>query len=276
MVGGLGDDTYFVDSPNDIVTENFGEGIDTVRAFTHYRLPENVENLTLGGTESLQGYGNAFDNIITGNVGDNLLDGGIGVDTMRGGNGNDVYFVDNFGDVVIENTGEGIDTIYLTIGFAYQLPTNVENAIALSVAPPNSTVVLNGNDLPNALFGTSGADYLDGKGGGDWLVGGKGDDTYFVDSPGDMVTENPGEGLDTVFSSTHYRLPATVENLYFYGGTVGAGTGQSLQGYGNDLDNEIRGSFGNDLLDGGTGNDILRGGLGNDIYLVRSLGAQII
>jgi len=180
MVGGLGDDTYFVDSQNDIVTENFGEGIDTVRAFTHYRLSDNVENLTLGGAESLQGYGNALDNNITGNVGDNLIDGGIGADTMRGGNGNDAYFVDNFGDVIVENAGEGIDTVYVTTEFGYQLPANVENAVVFSIVPSS----LYGNDLPNVLVGTSNGDQLDGRGGADWLVGGKGDDRYFVDSPG--------------------------------------------------------------------------------------------
>jgi len=36
---------------------------------------------------------------------------------------------------------------------------------------------------------------------------------YFVDDPGDFVLENPGEGIDTVLSSAHFRLPENVENL---------------------------------------------------------------
>ena len=31
MVGGLGNDTYVVDNTGDVVTENAGEGIDTVQ-----------------------------------------------------------------------------------------------------------------------------------------------------------------------------------------------------------------------------------------------------
>ena len=47
---------------------------------------------------------------------------------MYGGAGNDVYFVDNTGDVVIENANEGNDTVFASID--YGLGANVENLIA--------------------------------------------------------------------------------------------------------------------------------------------------
>ena len=51
-------------------------------------------------------------NAIIGNGGNNILDGGAGADAMIGGAGNDAYFVDNISDQMIENAGEGNDTVY--------------------------------------------------------------------------------------------------------------------------------------------------------------------
>jgi Ca2+-binding RTX toxin-like protein len=42
------------------------------------------------------------------------------------------------------------------------------------------------------------------------LIGGKGNDTYIVDT-GDVVIENPAEGTDTVQSSVTYTLGANLE-----------------------------------------------------------------
>ena len=81
LVGGLGNDTYFVDSAGDFVVESANEGIDTVNASTHYRLAENLENLTLTGSADLQGLRQRDANTLTGNAGNNLLDGDAGADS---------------------------------------------------------------------------------------------------------------------------------------------------------------------------------------------------
>jgi Ca2+-binding RTX toxin-like protein len=254
MTGGAGNDTYVVDRAGDMVIENAGEGTDTVLSTAHYALPTNVENLTLLGAADLQGYGNSAANTVTGNAGSNLLDGRGGADVMLGGAGNDVYFVDNAGDQVVENPGEGTDAVFSSAHFA--LSANVETLVLQGGADLQGY----GNDLANALYGNTGNNLLNGGAGADVMFGGLGNDTYFVDG-GDGVIENANEGTDSVFSTTHYALSANVENLVLQGNA-------DLQGYGNNLANALYGNTGNNILNGEGGADIMFGGAGNDAYFV--------
>jgi Ca2+-binding RTX toxin-like protein len=263
--GGPGDDTYNVDHVGDVVIEDANAGNDTVYSTIHYRLPANVENLVLQGSADLQGYGNELNNAIAGNSGSNILDGGVGADWVSGGQGNDAYFVDNPSDLVTERPGEGIDTVYTSTH--YRLGADVEQLVLQGSADLQGY----GNELNNAIAGNSGNNILDGGAGADWLSGGQGNDAYFVDSPGDVVTEKSGEGIDTVYASTHYRLGADVEQLVLQGSA-------DLQGYGNELNNAIAGNSGNNILNGGAGADMLAGGQGNDAFVfdVGQAGGDIV
>ena len=265
LIGGLGNDTYYVQNTDDMVIENAGEGTDTVISTAlSYTLSDNVENLNLSGASgstSVSGTGNTLNNVISGNSLANILDGGAGADTMSGGNGNDTYYVDNAGDVVIENAGAGTaDAVYSSV--SYTLTDNVENLTLTGTDALNGT----GNALNNVLTGNSAANTLDGGAGADSMAGGLGDDTYVVDNVSDVVTEAASAGTDTVMSFITYTLGSNVENLTLTGTTAISGTGNTLDNvlYGNSAANTLTASSGNDLLNGGAGNDVLNGDAGND------------
>ena len=278
LYGGQGNDTYVVDNAGDLVVEKAGEGTDTVIASFSYVLGANVENLVLTGPLDRSGYGNELDNVITGNTGSNnlkgydgndTLDGGAGNDTLTGGNGNDTYILDNAGDTVVENANQGTDTVQTT--FSYTLLTNFENLTLLGAANLSGTGnsadnVITGNSGANTLTGLDGNDTLDGGAGNDTLVGGLGNDSYYIDSAGDVLTELLNQGTDTVYSAlASYTLLANFENLTLTGGA-------NLNGTGNSLANILTGNSGDNVLDGGTGADTLAGGLGNDTYIVDNAG----
>ncbi|WP_029082612.1 calcium-binding protein, partial [Bradyrhizobium sp. th.b2] len=205
--------------------------------------------------------GSDFNDTLIGDAGDNLLDGAGGADSLVGGLGNDIYILNDPGDVITENLGEGTDTAVVTGNFNYTLAANVENLTIETSANVSGT----GNALANVITGGTGDNVLDGGLGADTMAGGLGNDTYFVDNAGDVVTENPGEGTDTVHSTIDYTLTANVENLIL------DGTG-NLAGTGNGLANVITGNSGNNTLDGGIGADTMAGGLGNDTYFVDNAG----
>jgi serralysin len=105
LTGGAGDDTYFVTSGATVVVEASGGGNDTIVAYDSYKLPDFVENLTIGGTLTTS-WGNGLNNLITVTGAKNLAYGGAGNDVLI----NSGVAGQRFGFSV----GDGKDTI---IGF---------------------------------------------------------------------------------------------------------------------------------------------------------------
>lgn len=318
MAGGAGNDIYYVDNLSDVVTEQAGQGTDRVYArISGYVLPANVENgtatasgATLTGNSLVNSLvGSRGDDILYGLGGNDTLKGAAGNDTLVGGVGNDSYYVDSLGDVVTEQTGEGVDRVYVQTS-GYVLPADVEhgtvsitsgvtltgNGLANSLVGNNGNDIfsgLDGNDTlkggagNDTLSGNSGNDILNGGAGSDSMAGGTGNDGYYVDSLGDVVTEQPGEGTDRVYVQVSgYVLPANVER-----GTVSVASGATLTGnsvanslvgsngndilYGLDGGDALTGGGGSDMLDGGAGKDKLDGGLGSDT-IIGGLGIDTI
>jgi Ca2+-binding RTX toxin-like protein len=227
-------------------------------------LPNGVENLTLIGVNAINGTGNSGNNILTGNSASNTLNGSTGVDTLIGGFGNDIYQVDSTTDIITENAGEGIDTIQSSVTYTIASLANIENLTLTGSSFINGA----GNSANNILTGNSANNTLDGSTGVDTLIGGFGNDIYQVDSTTDIITENAGEGIDTIQSSVTYTIASLVniENLTLTGSSVINGTGNAANNSltGNTANNTLNGSDGNDTLNGGAGNDTLIGGNGND------------
>lgn len=193
LTGGAGDDTYVVDNIGDLVVEDVANGNDTIETMlSSYKLAANIENLAYTGTKAFNGIGNASANTITGGAGIDRIDGQGGADLLVGRGGNDTYVVDNAGDVVIENAGEGYDRILSQVTFTAS--DNVE-AIQLSTS---KALDATGNALANTLVGNAGANVLDGRGGADTLTGGQGNDTFQFragEAQGDVVKDFQGAGV---------------------------------------------------------------------------------
>jgi Ca2+-binding RTX toxin-like protein len=119
---------------------------------------------------------------------------------------------------------------------------------------------LNGFGGPDVLRGNAGNDTLLGGTGADTMAGGLGNDLYIVDSPGDVVFEALGQGIDQINSSVTRTLPSNVENLLLTGRNP-------INGSGNTLGNRLTGNSANNILTGLAGRDLLNGGGGNDTLI---------
>ena len=271
-------------------TDTAISGADAVKSAFAYTLPSTAYDLTLTGSNGISGTGNALDNRIYGNDGANklsglggndTLSGGAGNDTLSGGSGadllkgeagDDTYYVDDARAVIVENGGEGADTVFSSV--TYTAGANIENVLltgssAIDARGGDTGVRIVGNTAVNRLWGGAGNDTLDGGKGIDILEGGSGDDIYYVDTATEVVTEGVNGGTDTVFSAANYKLAENVENLnLLYTGDI-SGTGNALNNtiIGNAGSNKLSGASGFDTLSGGGGNDALDGGYNNDVLV---------
>ena len=123
----------------------------------------------------------------------------------------------------------------------------------------------------------AGNDVYDGRGGRviqGQILGGDGDDTYYISSSKDRVHDSVGWGYDRLTVSASYRLG--VNNEMEETRLVGKGDfslrGNSLDTYleGNRGDNRILGLAGSDTLNGGAGDDMLIGGTGADAFYFKA------
>ena len=132
MIGGLGNDTYYVDNSSDLAFDPKGWGVDTVYTSVHLKLypTSQIEAVVATGTANVNLTGNAFPQKIYGNAGANRLMGGDGNDILLGGLGNDRLAGGLRADKLYGGIG---DDVYL---FDSKLSsTNIEQALSAESGP---------------------------------------------------------------------------------------------------------------------------------------------
>ena len=228
-----------MDATGDVVTELANEGTDTVQSSITYTLGAEIENLTLTGNGSINGTGNALDNVLTGNSGNNTLNGGAGADTLIGGTGTDTasYAASLAGVNVslMTGTGSGGDAEGDTL-------SAIEN--------------LTGSNLDDTLEGNAGANVL---------AGGAGIDTV---SYANVLVGGVTVNLTT--TTAQNTIGAGTDTLSGFENVTGSAFNDALTG--TTGNNVLAGLAGSDTLNGGAGADTLIGGTGNDTYVVDATG----
>ena len=272
MEGRDGNDNYYINNAGDIVIEAVGAAAgaaDVMFASVSFAIAANVERLVLTGGQAINAIGRAAQNdTLLGNSGNNVLNGLSGNDLMRGGLGNDTYYVDSISDTTDEVNGGGGAADFVISSVSYTAAAGIERLYLSGSSATNATGRAAQNDM---LFGNTGNNVLNGLSGGDFMRGGLGNDTYYVDSASDTTDEVSGGGgaADFVVSSVSYTAAAGIERLYLGGSLALNATGRNGQNdilTGNTGSNTLAGLSGNDLLIGGLGNDTLSGGLGLDTF----------
>ena len=109
MYGKGGDDFYNLYAGSNRAIENADAGVDTVKTWMNYRLPDHIENLVVTG-DGRYAFGNDADNIITGGDGRQTLDGRAGDDVLEGGAGADVFVIEKGmgSDLILDLQGHDV------------------------------------------------------------------------------------------------------------------------------------------------------------------------
>lgn len=226
--------------------------------------------------------GSTGTDILYGLEGNDTLDGGLGTDRLIGGAGDDTYLINGTSDAIVENVGEGEDSVQVSLSAAgtYALAANLEHATitnGLNVSLTGNALhnVLQGGAGNNLLNGGAGDDDLHAGGGKDTVDGGTGSDTLFLSgNRADYALARPN-ATDTVFTGNGETITVrNVETVQFADQRLTLA--ETLANVVSDLGDTLTGTADADMLNGGKGNDTMTGLEDDDTYVVDSMADVIV
>jgi Ca2+-binding RTX toxin-like protein len=227
MRGTSDNDTYVIDNLNDVVIETGGVNgslSDTVMTPFDYTVAVGIENITLTGSAPITATGSDAKNVLDGsaNSAANMLVGGLGDDTYRIG----------AGDVIVEQEGQGNDTVVVAAGAvgSYSMAgfQSVENA---SLAEALGASGLEGNDGDNVIAGNTFGNVLSGLGGNDTITDGAG----ATDQGYDTLLGGAGNDTLTSFYGQDRLDGGAGDDLLQFARLQASGTIVFGKGMGNDV-----------------------------------------
>ncbi|MFI0843499.1 CHRD domain-containing protein [Mesorhizobium sp. IMUNJ 23232] len=215
----------------------------------------SIENLT----------GSSHNDILVANDVNNVLNGAAGADSMKGLAGDDTYFVDNAGDVILEDAGDLADIVATNTNYVLTAGAEVETLRTTSMGGTGA-INLTGNAFSQTIVGNAGINVLKGGGGLDTLSGLGGNDIYLVYNATDVIQESSTQGaVDRIATAVSYVLKAGV-HVEQMTTTSAAGTG-AINLTGNEIGQMMTGNAGTNRLEGKGGADQYRGLGGADTFV---------
>ncbi len=229
LTGLAGNDVYVINSVNDVIVENAGEGTDDrVQATISYVLGagdgiEVLQTTSAGLFNTINLTGNEFAQAIYGNNGINTLNGGVDTlrDTLIGYGGNDTYIVNSTTDLIVEAAGGGTaDRAQTSVTFTLAADDDIE-IFETTNAAGVTALGLTGNAVIQSVTGNAGANILNGGLGNDTLTGLGGSDNFLFNT-----ALNASTNFDTITDFSIAADTIQLENAIFTalatGGTLAA------------------------------------------------------
>ncbi|MDO8071115.1 hypothetical protein O3299_06240 [Janthinobacterium sp. SUN176] len=247
LIGGLGNDTLRGGKGDDLLVGMQG---DDTYIFARGDGADGITEMVEGGSHNVVSFlaGVSADQLWFRQVGVNLEVSTIGTTdkvTVNGWfSGGIVPRIQEFrtADGRVLLGGDVQNLVQAMVGLtpppAGQLTLPVYEATVLAPVLAQNWRIEGPNQPGNGVFtGTANPDIIKGTAGADVMAGLGGDDIYYVNHGNDVVTEQPGGGRDTVYTTVNYTMGANIEELHL----AAAGLGVTGNGSGNVFHVDVAG-----------------------------------